>query len=115
MLPAVKEMVKSPIKKSNVVDQLLKTPFKKIGDFYASPVKAMDPKKNNKSQASSIKSVAAAPSVSPTKKFSKSSNRTLTEVKNLENLESEESDIESEDKTPTKGVTKVSLDSNDLM
>ena len=67
----------------------------------------MDPKKYNKSQASSIKSVAAAPSVSPTKKFSKSSNRTLTEVKNLENLESEESDIESEDKTPTKGVTKV--------
>ena len=96
MLPAVKEMVKLPIKKSNVVNQLLNTPFKKIGDFYAYPVKATNPKKYDKSQASSIKSVAAAPSVSPTKKFSKSSNRTLTEVKILENLESEEL----EDKTP---------------
>ena len=101
MLPAVKEMPKSPVKKSNVVDQLLKTPSKKTGDFYASPVKAKDSKKSKNIQTSPTKSVSAASSsVSPTKKFSKSSNRTLTELEILENLESEESDIEPEDKTP---------------
>merc|ERR1719317_800225 len=101
MLPAVKEMPKSPVKKSNVVDQLLKTPSKNIGDFYASPVKAKDSKKSKNGQTSPTKSVSAASSsVSPTKKFSKSSNRTLTELEILENLESEESDIEPEEKTP---------------
>jgi len=103
MLPAVKEMPKSPVKKkkSNVVDQLLKTPSKDIGEFYASPAKAKDLKKTTNSQTSPIKSVSAASSsVSPTKKFSKSSNRTLTELEILENLESEESDVEVEDKTP---------------
>jgi len=111
MLPAVKEMPKSPVKKkkSNVVDQLLKTPSKNIGEFYASPAKAKDLKEAKNSQTSPIKSVSAASSsVSPTKKFSKSSNRTLTELEILENLESEESDVEMEDKEAPLNAMKVS-------
>ena len=62
MLPAVKEMPKSPVKngKSKVFGQLLKTPSKGIGDFYASPAKALINAVMN--QMSPIKSVSAASS-----------------------------------------------------
>ena len=103
MLHAAKEKTKSSIKKSNVMDQLLRTP-KKIGDFYASPVKAKD------SKGSSIKSVSAASSVSTTKKFSIRSNRTLTELEILENFQSEESDIEYEDKTAVNAKKASKID-----
>lgn len=98
MLPAVKEMPKSPVKtgKSKVVEQLLKTPAKAIGDFYASPAKVKAPSNLASSQMSPVKAVSAASSISPTKKFSKSANKTLTEMEILENL-----DMDDEfDKTP---------------
>lgn len=99
MLPAVKEMPKSPVKtgKSKVVEQLLKTPSKAIGDFYASPAKAKASVNALKNQISPIKSVSAASSVSPIKKFSKSGNKTLTEMEILENLDL---DDEFDNKTP---------------
>jgi len=99
MLPAVKEMPKSPVKtgKSKVVEQLLKTPSKAIGDFYASPAKARAPVNAVMNQMSPIKSVSVASSVSPTKKFSKSGNKTLTEMEILENLDL---DDEFDNKTP---------------
>jgi len=99
MLPAVKEMPKSPVKtgKAKVVEQLLKTPSKAIGDFYASPAKAKAPLNAVVNKISPIKSVSAASSVSPTKKFSKSGNKTLTEMEILENLDL---DDEFDNKTP---------------
>eukprot|EP00090_Calanus_glacialis_P029012 TRINITY_DN4652_c0_g1_i1.p1 TRINITY_DN4652_c0_g1~~TRINITY_DN4652_c0_g1_i1.p1 ORF type:complete len:758 (-),score=294.39 TRINITY_DN4652_c0_g1_i1:255-2528(-) len=99
MLPAVKEMPKSPVKtgKLKVVEQLLKTPSKAIGDFYASPAKAKAPINAVVNKMSPIKSVSAASSVSPTKKFSKSGNKTLTEMEILENLDF---DDEFDNKTP---------------
>jgi len=97
MLPAVKEMPKSPTKKSNVVEQLLNTPSKNTGEFYASPVKPKASKKTTVSQVSPTKSVSL--SVSPTKKFSKSANKTLTESEILENLDQDESDAEFDKKT----------------
>jgi len=89
MLPAVKEMPKSPVKtgKSKVVEQLLKTPAKAIGDFYASPAKVKAPSNLAGSHMSPVKAVSAASSISPTKKFSKSANKTLTEMEILENLD----------------------------
>lgn len=100
MLPAVKEMPKSPNKKSNVVEQLLNTPSKNTGEFYASPAKPKASKKTTVSEVSPTKSVSVASlSVSPTKKFSKSANKTLTESEILENLDQDESDAEFDKKT----------------
>jgi len=109
MLPAVKEMPKSPTKKSNVVDQLLNTPSKNTGEFYASPAKPKVSKKTTVSQMSPTKSVSAASlSVSPTKKFSKSANKTLTESEILENLDQDESDVEFDNKTLDNAVKESS-------
>eukprot|EP00092_Neocalanus_flemingeri_P012298 GFUD01013256.1.p1 GENE.GFUD01013256.1~~GFUD01013256.1.p1 ORF type:complete len:744 (-),score=268.89 GFUD01013256.1:271-2502(-) len=102
MLPAVKEMPKSPVNKpvkAKVVEQLLKTPSKGIGatNFYASPAKIETSKPSTSNQMSPIKSVAVVSSISPTKKFSKSANKTLTEMDILENLDLDE---EFDNKTP---------------
>ena len=52
----------------------------------------------------------AASSVCPTKKFSIRSNRTLTELEILENFQSEESDIEYEDKTAVNAKKASKID-----
>jgi len=99
MLPSVNEMPKSPMKKgqkAKITEQLLKTPSKGIGatNFYASPAKApiMSSSSNQLSPTKPLTSV-----VSPTKKFSKSANKTLTEMDILENLDLDE---EFDNKTP---------------
>jgi len=87
MMPVLDETQKSPSKSSKpkIVDHLLTTPSKAIGDFYSSPLKQAGT--NTVSNTSPVKHITSVTSASPTKKFSKSSNRTLTETEILESLD----------------------------
>jgi len=85
--------------KAKVVEHLLKTPSKGIGatNFYASPAKVDSLKPPSINEGTPTKSIQSTSSISPTKKFSKSANKTLTEMDILENLNLDE---EFENKTP---------------